>query len=57
MAKFPANLYELFKGRHFERKIIVLCVHWYLRYKLSLRDFVEIMAERDLSLAHTMVMR
>ena len=34
---------ELFKGRHFEREIIVLCVRWYLRFKLSLRDLVEMM--------------
>jgi transposase-like protein len=27
---------ELFAGRHFDREIIVLCVRWYLRYKLSL---------------------
>jgi len=26
---------ELFKGRHFEREIIILCVRWYLRFKLS----------------------
>jgi len=37
---------DLFKGRHFEREIIVLCVRWYLRFKLSLRDLVEMMAER-----------
>jgi len=29
---------ELFARRHFDREIIVLCVRWYLRYKLSLRD-------------------
>jgi hypothetical protein len=27
---------------------IILCVRWYLRYKLSLRDLVEMMAERGL---------
>jgi transposase-like protein len=43
----------LFNGRHFDREVIVLCVRWYVRYKLSLRDLVEMMAERDLSLAHT----
>ena len=43
---------ELFAGRHFDRDVIVLCVRWYLRYKLSLRDLVEMMAERGLSLAH-----
>jgi transposase-like protein len=48
---------ELFKGRHFEREIIILCVRWYLRYKLSFRDLVEMMGERGLSLAHTTIMR
>ena len=47
------SLDDLFKGRHFDREIIVLCVRWYLRYKLSFRDLVEMMAERGLSLAHT----
>jgi transposase-like protein len=27
---------ELFKGRHFDREIIVLCVRWYLTFKLEL---------------------
>ncbi|MEW9586895.1 IS6 family transposase [Paraburkholderia sp. DGU8] len=44
-------------GRHFDREVIVLCVRWYLRYKLSLRDLVEMMAERGLSLAHTTILR
>ena len=48
---------ELFVGRHFDREIIVLCVRWYLRYKLSLRDLVEMMAERGLDIAHTTIMR
>src|ERR1700730_15370039 len=56
MSKFK-SLEGLFKGRHFDREIIVLCVRWYLRYKLSFRDLVEIMAERGLSLAHTTIMR
>src|SRR3984885_7011087 len=51
------NMDELFKGRHFVREIIVLCVRWYLRYKLSFRDLVEMMGERGLSLAHTTIMR
>ena len=38
-------------------QIILLCVRWYLRFKLSLRDLVEMMAERGLSLAHTTIMR
>ena len=48
---------EMFKGRHREREIIVLCVRWYLRSKLSLRDLVEMMAERGLALAHTTIFR
>jgi transposase-like protein len=47
------GLEGMFDGRHFDREIIILCVRWYLRYKLSLRDWVEMMAERGLSLAHT----
>ncbi|MEM5386828.1 IS6 family transposase [Paraburkholderia phymatum] len=51
------NLDSLFAGRHFDRDVIILCVRWYLRYKLSLRDLVEMMAERGLSLAHTTILR
>jgi transposase-like protein len=51
------NLKEVFAGRHFDREVIILCVRWYLRFKLSLRDLVEMMAERGLSLAHTTIMR
>jgi transposase-like protein len=56
MAGFP-GLDELFEGRHFDREIIVLCVRWYLRFKLSFRDLVETMAERGLSMAHTTILR
>ena len=35
----------------------MLCVRWYLRYKLSLRDLVEMMAERGLHRAHTTILR
>ena len=57
LAKHVETVDDLFKGRHFDREIIVLCVRWYLRYKLSFRDLVEMMAERGLSLAHTTIMR
>ena len=56
MARF-LGLAELFEGRHFDREIIVLCVRWHLRFKLSFRDLVEMMAERGLSIAHTTIMR
>jgi transposase-like protein len=51
------SLDGLFAGRHFDREIIILCVRWYLRFKLSFRDLVEMMAERGLPLAHTTIMR
>jgi hypothetical protein len=53
------RLGELFAGRQFDDEIIVLCVCWCLRFKLSLRDLVEMiaaeqmMAERGLSSAHS----
>jgi transposase-like protein len=56
MARF-LGLDELFECRHFDREIIVLCVRWYLRFKLSFRDLVEMMTERGLSLVHTTIMR
>ena len=46
------NRPALFKGRHFEAEIIVLCVRWYLRFGLSLRHLEEIVAERNLSVDH-----
>src|SRR5450755_2035600 len=51
------SIEELFEGRHFDREVIIVCVRWYLRFKLSLRDLVEMMAERGLALAHTTIMR
>jgi transposase-like protein len=56
LARIP-GLNELFAGRHFDREIIILCVRWYPRFKLSFRDLVEMMAERGLSMAHTTIMR
>jgi transposase-like protein len=47
----------LFRGRHFEDVIILLCVRWYLRYSLSYRDLEEIMAERNLSIDHVTIWR
>jgi IS6 family transposase len=47
----------LFKWKHFEAEIILLTVRWYLQYRLSYRDLVEMMSERDLSISHTTIMR
>ena len=56
MAQF-LSLDELFGSHHFDREIIVLCVRWYLRFKLSFWDLVEVMAERGLSMAHAPTVR
>ena len=56
MARF-LTLDELFEGHHFGREISVLCVRWYSRFELSLRDLVEMMAGRSRSLSHTTIMR
>jgi transposase-like protein len=47
----------LFRGRHFQDEIIVLCLRWYLRYSLSYRDLEEMMAERGLSVDHSTIAR
>src|ERR1700756_4537766 len=48
---------DLFKGRHFDRQIIILCVAWYTSFKLSLRDLVIMMADRGISVTHTTILR
>jgi len=47
----------LFKHRHFDGEIIILCVRWCLTYKLSYRDLKAMMAERGIDLAHITIMR
>ena len=46
-----------FKSRHFEAKIVLLCIRWYLRFSLSYRDLEVMMAERGLSVDHTTIYR
>jgi transposase-like protein len=45
------------QGRHLDREIIVLCVRWYPRYKLSSRDLIQMMAERGIELRHATILR
>jgi putative transposase len=47
----------VFKGRHFDRSVILLCIRWYLAYNLSLRNLEEMMAERGISVDHATVHR
>jgi transposase, IS6 family len=48
---------NLFKWRHFQAEIILLCVRWYLRYPLSYRDLEEMVLERGLHIDHTTIYR
>jgi IS6 family transposase len=48
---------NLFKWRHFQAEIILLCVRWYLRYSLSYRNLEEMMLERGLPVDHTTIYR
>lgn len=46
-----------FKWCHFHGEVILQCVRWYCKYRLSYRDLEEMMAERGLALDHTTVYR
>jgi transposase-like protein len=47
----------MFKGRQFDRPVILLCVRWYLAYSLSLRDLEEMMAKRGIFVDHATIGR
>jgi len=46
-----------FKGRHFEARLIVQAVTWYLRYPLSCRDLEEMFRERGFEVDHSTINR
>lgn len=46
-----------FKGRHFQRDMILQSVRWYLAYSLSYRDIEERMQERGFSVDHSTINR
>lgn len=47
----------IYRQRAFDAEIIQLCVRWYITYRLSYRDLVEIMAERGIKVAHSTILR
>ena len=49
--------HPMFKGRHFDQEIIILCVRWYVTYKLSYRDLAAMMLERGISVAPSTIFR
>ncbi|MGE9553850.1 IS6 family transposase, partial [Erwinia amylovora] len=46
-----------FKGRHFERHIILWAVRWYCKYGISYRELQEMLAERGVNVDHTTIYR
>src|SRR6266705_7084762 len=47
----------IYVKRQFDTEIIVLCVRWYITYRLSYRDLVAMMAERGVAVSHTTIHR
>jgi transposase-like protein len=47
----------MYWGRHFAPETIELCVRWYITYRLSYRDLAAVMAERNIVVSHTTIMR
>jgi transposase-like protein len=47
----------IYRRRRFQPEIIELCVRWYLTYRLSYRDLVEMMAERGIAVSHSTILR
>jgi transposase-like protein len=45
----------IYRKRAFDADIIELCVRWYITYRLSYRDLVEMMAERGVQVAHSTI--
>jgi transposase-like protein len=46
-----------FKGRHFDKIIILAAVRWYVAYSLSYRNIEEMMEERGISVDHATINR
>ena len=48
---------NVFKGRHFDRDIILWAVRWYCKYGISYRELQEMLAERGVNVDHTTIYR
>lgn len=46
-----------FKGKQFQKDVIIVAVGYYLRYNLSYRDVQEILYNRGINVSHTTVYR
>jgi transposase-like protein len=47
----------IYRRRRYSPELIEQCVRWYLTYRLSYRDLTAMMAERDVTVSHTTIMR
>ena len=47
----------IYRRRRYSPEVIEQCVRWYLTYRLNSRDLVAMMAERDIKVSHTMILR
>jgi transposase-like protein len=47
----------IYRQRRFPAEVIQTCVRWYITYRLSYRDMVDMMAERGVAVSHTTIMR
>ena len=57
MARHHSPRHPLFRQRWFADDIIITCVRWYLRFKLSYRDLAELARELGVSVAPSTVLR
>lgn len=48
-------MHDVFKGRHFDKLVILHYVRWYLRYVITYRDLEEMMLERGIEIDHTTI--
>ena len=46
-----------YRRRRHSPQLIEQCVRWYLTYRLSYRDLTAMMAEREVTVSHTTIMR
>ena len=47
----------IYRKRAFDADIIEPCVRWYITYRLSYRDLVEMMAEHGIEIAQTTILK
>jgi transposase-like protein len=53
----PIDRDPIYRKRAFDADIIELCVRWYISFRLSYRDLVEMMAERGVKVAHSTILK